>query len=206
MKLSKLIEGCKVINIRGDKDAEVESITSDSRNVIKGSLFIAVEGIFTDGHSYIGKAIEQDATVVVFDKPLIEEYFSRVTLFRSEDSSEALAQIASEWFGNPSQLIKLVGVTGTNGKTTIATLIYRIFRLSGYPSGLLSTVGNYVNDEFYQTTHTTLDPISLNSYLRKMVDAGCEYAFMEVRSEEHTSELQSRPHLVCRLLLEKKKT
>lgn len=182
MKLSKLIEGCKVINIRGDKDAEVESITSDSRNVVKGSLFIAVEGIFTDGHSYIGKAIEQDATVVVFDKPLIEEYFSRVTYVQVEDSSEALAQIASEWFGNPSQLIKLVGVTGTNGKTTIATLLYRIFRLSGYPSGLLSTVGNYVNDEFYQTTHTTLDPISLNSYLKKMVDAGCEYAFMEVSS------------------------
>src|SRR5690554_2333950 len=182
MKLSKLIEGCKVINIRGDKDAEVESITSDSRNVVKGSLFIAVEGIFTDGHSYIGKAIEQDATVVVFDKPLIEEYFSRVTYVQVEESSEALAQIASEWFGNPSQLIKLVGFTGTNGKTTIATLLYRIFTLSGYPSGLLSTVGNYVNDEFYQTTHITLDPISLNSYLRKMVDAGCQYAFMEVSS------------------------
>src|SRR5690554_4605397 len=182
MKLSKLIEGCKVINIRGDKDAEVESITSDSRNVIKGSLFIAVEGIFTDGHSYIGKAIEQDATVVVFDKPLIEEYFSRVTYVQVEESSEALAQIASEWFGNPSQLIKLVGVTGTNGKTTIATLLYRMFSLLGYPAGLISTVGNYVNDEFYLTTHTTPDPITINSFLRKMVDAGCEYAFMEVSS------------------------
>ncbi|MDD2298712.1 MAG: UDP-N-acetylmuramoyl-L-alanyl-D-glutamate--2,6-diaminopimelate ligase [Fermentimonas sp.] len=182
MKLSKLIEGCKIINIRGDKEAEVESITSDSRNVSKGSLFIAVEGIFTDGHSYIGKAIEQEATVVVYDKPLIEEYFSRVTYVQVEDSSVALALIASEWYGNPSKQVKLVGVTGTNGKTTIATLLYRIFKLSGYPSGLLSTVGNYVNDDFYSTTHTTVDPITLNSYLRKMVDAGCEYAFMEVSS------------------------
>src|SRR5690554_4648004 len=182
MKLSKLIERCKVINIRGDKETEVESITSDSRNVDKGSLFVAVEGIFTDGHSYIGKAIEQEASVVVYDKPLIEEYFSRVTYVQVEDSTVALALIASEWFGNPSNQIKLVGVTGTNGKTTIATLLYRMFKLSGYPSGLLSTVGNYVNDNFYSTTHTTLDPITLNSYLRKMVDAGCEYAFMEVSS------------------------
>lgn len=182
MKLSKLIEKCKVINFRGDMDTEIESITSDSRNVSKGSLFIAVEGIFTDGHSYIGKAIEQEAVVVVYDKPLIEEYFSRITYIQVEDSSVALAQIASEWYGNPSHHIKLVGVTGTNGKTTIATLLYRMFKLSGYPSGLLSTVGNYVNDDFYATTHTTLDPISLNSYLSKMVDAGCEYAFMEVSS------------------------
>ncbi len=182
MKLSKLIEGCKVLNIRGDKDVEVESITSDSRNVNKRSLFIAVEGIFTDGHSYIGKAIEQDASVVVYDKPLIEEYFSRVTYVQVENSSVALAQIASQWFGNPSQQIKLVGVTGTNGKTTIATLLYKMFQLSGYPSGLLSTVGNYVNDDFYPTTFTTPDAITINSYLRKMVDAGCEYAFMEVSS------------------------
>ncbi|MDD4776942.1 MAG: UDP-N-acetylmuramoyl-L-alanyl-D-glutamate--2,6-diaminopimelate ligase [Fermentimonas sp.] len=182
MKLSELLKGCKVINIRGDKETEVESITSDSRNVSKGSLFVAVEGIFTDGHSYIGKAIEQEASVVVYDKPLIEEYFSRVTYVQVEDSSAALALIASEWFGNPSNHIKLVGVTGTNGKTTIATLLYRLFKLSGYPSGLLSTVGNYVNDDFYSTTHTTLDPITLNSYLRKMVDAGCEFAFMEVSS------------------------
>ncbi len=182
MKLSELIENCKVLNIHGDKEAEVKSITSDSRSVSRGSLFVAVEGIFTDGHSYIGKAIEQEVLVVVYDKPLIEEYFSRVTYVQVEDSSVALALIASKWYGDPSQHIKLLGITGTNGKTTIASSIYRMFKLLGYPSGLLSTVGNYVNDDFYATTHTTLDPITLNNYLRKMVDAGCEFAFMEVSS------------------------
>ena len=182
MKLSKLLERCKVISIKGDEDVEVSSITSDSRTVDKGSLFIAVEGIFTDGHSYIGKAIEQDVAVVVYDKPLIDEYFSRVTYVLVENSADALAQIASEWYGNPSSELKLVGVTGTNGKTTIATLLYNMFRMLGYPAGLISTVGNYVDGEFFATTHTTPDSITINSYLRKMVDAGCEYAFMEVSS------------------------
>ena len=182
MKLGKLLEKCKVISIKGDEDVEVLSITSDSRTVDKGSLFIAVEGIFTDGHSYLGKAIEQDVAVVVYDKPLIDEYFSRVTYVQVENSADALAQIASEWYGNPSSELKLVGVTGTNGKTTIATLLYNMFRMLGYPAGLISTVGNYVDDEFFATTHTTPDSITINSYLRKMVDAGCEYAFMEVSS------------------------
>ena len=182
MKLGQLLEKCKVISIKGDEDVEVLSITSDSRTVDKGSLFIAVEGIFTDGHSYLGKAIEQDVAVVVYDKPLIDEYFSRVTYVQVENSADALAQIASEWYGNPSSELKLVGVTGTNGKTTIATLLYNMFRMLGYPAGLISTVGNYVDDEFFATTHTTPDSITINSYLRKMVDAGCEYAFMEVSS------------------------
>ena len=182
MKLGQLLEKCKVISIKGDEDVEVLSITSDSRSVDKGSLFIAVEGIFTDGHSYLGKAIEQDVAVVVYDKPLIDEYFSRVTYVQVENSADALAQIASEWYGNPSSELKLVGVTGTNGKTTIATLLYNTFRMLGFPAGLISTVGNYVDDEFFATTHTTPDSITINSYLRKMVDAGCEYAFMEVSS------------------------
>lgn len=182
MKLAQLIEKCNVVAVKGDKDAEITSVTSDSRTVKPGSLFIAVEGICTDGHAYIGKAIEQDAAVVVYDKPMIEEYFSRVTYVQVENSAIALATIASEWFGNPSEHLKLVGVTGTNGKTTIATLLQNLFRKLGYPSGLLSTVANYVNDTSYPTTHTTLDPITLNSFLRKMVDAGCEYAFMEVSS------------------------
>lgn len=182
MNLSKLIESCDIVALRGNSETEVASITSDSRTVTPDSLFIAVEGIFTDGHSYIGKAIEKGATVVVYDKPMIEEYFSRVTYIQVKQSAIALARIASAWYGNPSALLKLTGVTGTNGKTTIATLLYDTFRRLGYPAGLLSTVGNYVNGERYATTHTTLDPITLNSYLRKMVDAGCEYAFMEVSS------------------------
>ena len=182
MQLSKLIEKCKIVAIHGEKDVDVESIASDSRQVQQGSLFVAVEGITTDGHDYIGKAIEQDVLVVVYDKPMFEEYFSRVTYVQVENSSIALAQIASVWFGNPSEQLKLVGVTGTNGKTTIATLLHRMFRALGYGAGLLSTVANYVNDESYPTTHTTLDPITLHSFLRKMADAGCEYAFMEVSS------------------------
>lgn len=182
MKLKKLIEKCNIIAIRGNEEAEVTAITSDSRTVTQGSLFIAVEGIFTDGHAYIGKAIEQGVAVVVYDKPMIEEYFSKVTYVQVEDSTVALALIASEWFGNPSEQLQLVGVTGTNGKTTIATLLYKMFRYLGYPAGLLSTVANYVNEDRYETTHTTVDPITLNSYLRKMVDAGCGHAFMEVSS------------------------
>ncbi|MEA4950556.1 MAG: UDP-N-acetylmuramoyl-L-alanyl-D-glutamate--2,6-diaminopimelate ligase [Petrimonas sp.] len=182
MKLSQLTERCKIVAIHGEENVEVESITSDSRQVQKGSLFIAVEGINTDGHDYIAKAIEQDVLVVVYDKPMFEEYFSRVTYVQVENSAVALAQIASVWYGNPSEQLKLVGVTGTNGKTTVATLLYRMFRTLGYGAGLLSTVTNCVNDDSYPTTHTTLDPITLNSLLRKMVDAGCEYAFMEVSS------------------------
>jgi UDP-N-acetylmuramoyl-L-alanyl-D-glutamate--2,6-diaminopimelate ligase len=182
MKLTKIVEKCTLIALRGNEEAEVTSVTSDSRSVQPGSLFIAVEGICTDGHAYIGKAIEQGATVVVYDKPMIEEYFSRVTYIQVENSAEALALIASEWYGNPSQQLKLVGVTGTNGKTTIATLLYKMLRSMGYPAGLLSTVANYVNDDYYPTTHTTPDPITVNGLLRKMVDAGCEHAFMEVSS------------------------
>lgn len=182
MKLSQLTERCEIVAVHGEENVEVESITSDSRQVRKGSLFIAVEGINTDGHDYIAKAIEQDVLVVVYDKPMFEEYFSRVTYVQVESSAVALAQIASVWYGNPSEQLKLVGVTGTNGKTTVATLLYKMFRTLGYSAGLLSTVTNCVNDDCYSTTHTTLDPITLNSFLRKMVDAGCEYAFMEVSS------------------------
>lgn len=182
MELKHLINRCKVVAVKGEENPIISSITSDSRQVTQGSLFIAVEGICTDGHAYIGKAIEQGATAVVYDKPMIEEYFSRVTYIQVENSAVALAEIAASWYGNPSESLQLVGVTGTNGKTTIATLLYRMFQVQGYGAGLLSTVCNYINDEKYPTTHTTLDPISLNHYLRKMVDAGCSHAFMEVSS------------------------
>jgi UDP-N-acetylmuramoyl-L-alanyl-D-glutamate--2,6-diaminopimelate ligase len=182
MQLRELISNLKIIQTRGNLDIEITNITSDSRTVQHGSLFVAVEGIRTDGHAYIGKAIEQHAAVVVYDKPMMDEYFSRTTYIQVENSSVALAEIAVKWFGNPSEQLKLVGVTGTNGKTTIATLLYKTFRTLGYPAGLLSTVANYVNDEEFPTTHTTLEPIQLNALLRKMVDSGCEYAFMEVSS------------------------
>lgn len=182
MTLGKLIEKCDVVAFRGEHDTTITSVTSDSRTVVAGSLFIAVEGICTDGHAYIGKAIEQGAVAVVYDKPMIEEYFSRVAYVQVENSAIALARIASEWYGNPSEKLKLVGVTGTNGKTTVATLLYQLFRHAGYAAGLLSTVANYVNDEKFVTTHTTLDPLALNNLLDKMVKAGCSHAFMEVSS------------------------
>ena len=182
MKLNDLLSGVKIVAVKGKEDVDVAGISADSREIEPGFLFVAVEGIFTDGHAYIGKAIEEEASVIVYDKPMIEEFFSRATYVQVENSAVALAEIASKWFGEPSKHLKLVGVTGTNGKTTVATLLYRMFRAFDYGVGLLSTVNNYINEEVFPTTHTTLDPIHLNSMLRKMVDAGCEYAFMEVSS------------------------
>ncbi len=182
MKLDKLLQNTKVVSKHGDMNIHVKDICSDSRKVESGFLFVAVAGICTDGHDYISKAIEQGATVVVYDKVMIEEYFQRVTYIQVENSAKALAEIAATWYGNPSSKLKLIGVTGTNGKTTIATLLYDTVRKLGYPAGLFSTVCNYVNDEAFPTSLTTLDTLSLNQLMRKMVDAGCEYAFMEVSS------------------------
>ncbi len=182
MELSNLLQNTKVISTHGNLNVSVKSICSDSRKVESGFLFVAVAGICTDGHDYISKAIEQGATVVVYDKAMIEEYFQRVTYIQVENSAKALAEIAATWYGNPSSKLKLIGITGTNGKTTIATLLYNTVRKLGYSAGLFSTVCNYINDEAYPTTLTTLDTISLNKLMRKMVDAGCEYAFMEVSS------------------------
>ena len=182
MKLDKLLQNTKVISKHGDMNIHVKDICSDSRKVEPGFLFVAVAGICTDGHDYISKAIEQGATVVVYDKVMIEEYFQRVTYIQVENSAKALAEIAATWYGNPSSKLKLIGVTGTNGKTTIATLLYDTVRKLGYSAGLFSTVCNYVNDEAFPTSLTTLDTLSLNRLMRKMVDVGCEYAFMEVSS------------------------
>ena len=182
MELNQLLRNTKIISVHGDRDIDVKEICSDSRQVEPGFLFVAVAGICTDGHDYISKAIEKGATVVVYDKAMIEEYFSRVTYIQVEDSAKALAEIAAAWYDYPSKQLQLVGITGTNGKTTVATLLYNTVRKLGFAAGLLSTVCNYVNDEAYPTSLTTLDAISLNKYLRKMVDAGCEYAFMEVSS------------------------
>ncbi|MDR2472531.1 MAG: UDP-N-acetylmuramoyl-L-alanyl-D-glutamate--2,6-diaminopimelate ligase [Tannerella sp.] len=158
---------------------EITDVISDSRKVSAGSLFVAVRGVNLDGHDFIEKAVDQGAVTVVCEKALS----SREGLFIIvKDSSDALGRIAAAWYGNPSRRLKLVGVTGTNGKTTIATLLYNMFRKLGYKAGLLSTVCNYVDDEAVPTTHTTPDALTINGLLAKMVDAGCEYAFMEVSS------------------------
>ncbi len=190
MKLSTLLErvSCTLGGAR-QKDAEIESIEQDSRQVKAGSLFVAVRGTNVDGHSFIAKAIGSGATAVVCDRQWADtdegkaiDAQSAVTLVIVDDCNLALALLASAWNGYPSEQLTLVGVTGTNGKTTIATLLYKLFTKLGYPCGLLSTVCNYVIDRAVPATHTTPDPLELNDLLRQMVDEGCAYAFMEVSS------------------------
>lgn len=183
MKLQDLLLNIQpsILSISGDQDFNALGITSDSRKVQKDFVFVAVQGVQINGKEFVGKAIEQGAKVIVFDGELQAEDKS-VVYVQVADAADVLGKIASAWYGYPSEKLKLVGVTGTNGKTTTATLLYNMFRKLGYGAGLLSTVCNYVNETEYAATHTTPDPITLNELLSKMVDAGCEYAFMEVSS------------------------
>ena len=178
--LREILESVKTSSVHGNLDVEICGITSDSRKVAPGMLFVAVRGVNVDGHNYISAAISAGATAIVAED--YREDCEGVTYVSVENSAIALGFIASAWYDNPSQKIKLVGVTGTNGKTTIATLIYEMARLMGYKAGLLSTVVNYVDTEAVASTHPTPDPIELNELLHRMVEAGCEYAAMEVSS------------------------
>ena len=181
MKLSKLLTNVKPIACKGDVDIEIKGVNIDSRKIENGHLFIAMKGTQVDGHKFISKAIELGAvTILLEDMP--EELDDKVTYIQVASTEEDAGKVATMFYGDPSHKLKLVGVTGTNGKTTIATLLYRMFREFGYKVGLLSTVCNYINDEEYPASHTTPDPIELNCLLAKMVDEGCEYAFMECSS------------------------
>ena len=181
MKLKDILTNCNLLELVGEKDRDIEAIAFDSRKVAQGTMFFAVRGTQVDGHDYIGKAVESGATAVVCET-LPKEIEENVTYIQVENSAYALGVAASNFFGNPSEKLCLVGVTGTNGKTTIATLLYRLFTDAGYPSGLLSTIENIIGREVIPSTHTTPDPIELNTLLHKMVEKGCEYAFMEVSS------------------------
>lgn len=181
MKLSVLIEAIKEKVILGGLNIDIFGLDSDSRKIEKGHLFVAVKGTANDGHEYINKAIEQGATAVVCED-MPSQMEDSVTYIQVKNSADALGKLAAQWYGNPSDRLTLVGVTGTNGKTTIATLLYDLFRKLGYKTGLLSTVCNYVDDKAVPATHTTPDPISLNMLLAEMVEAGCTHAFMEVSS------------------------
>lgn len=181
MKLSVLIEAIKEKVIHGGLNIDIFGLDSDSRKIEKGHLFVAVKGTANDGHEYINKAIEQGATAVVCED-MPSQMEDSVTYIQVKNSADALGKLAAQWYGNPSDRLTLVGVTGTNGKTTIATLLYDLFRKLGYKTGLLSTVCNYVDDKAVPATHTTPDPISLNMLLAEMVKAGCTHAFMEVSS------------------------
>lgn len=181
MKLQVLLKNVDILEIKGNDDIEVSNIQTDSRKSENNSLFIAIKGVQVDGHQYITNAIQLGAKVVVFEED-IDTSETGITYVKVKHTAEAAGIIATTWFGNPSQKLKLVGVTGTNGKTTTATLLYDVFRRLGYKVGLLSTVANYIDGTVYHATHTTPDPLSLNEMLSKMVDMGCEYAFMEVSS------------------------
>ena len=181
MKLKDTLTNCNLLEIVGEKDVEILGITFDSRKVEPGTMFFAVKGTQVDGHDYIAKAIEQGATAVVCEK-LPKTKAEGVTYIQVANSAYVLGVAASNFFGNPSEKLRLVGVTGTNGKTTIATLLYRLFTDAGYHCGLLSTIENIVKREVIPSTHTTPDPIELNTLLQQMVEQGCEYAFMEVSS------------------------
>ena len=185
MKLSELIKNCGVIACNGGTDLEISAVCNDSRKVVPGSLFIAVNGCGNDGREYIGKAIENGAAAVLYeDAPGVSMQLAgtQVTFVTVSDSRKAVALVADRFYGHPSGALKLVGITGTNGKTTTVTLLYRMFRSMGYECGLLSTIANYVGSERTETSNTTSDPVTINALLRRMVDAGCEYCFMEVSS------------------------
>ncbi len=181
LKLSRLLEDIKPLEVIGDTDKNIIGVHSDSRKVEKDSLFVAVRGVTTDGHKYIPVVASTHVGAIVCEE-LPTSLEKGITYIKVADSAEALGLLASAWYGHPSTKLKLVGVTGTNGKTTTATLLYEMAKLEGYKAGLLSTVCNYIQDKAIPTTHTTPDPITLNELLAEMVEAGCDYAFMEVSS------------------------
>jgi UDP-N-acetylmuramoyl-L-alanyl-D-glutamate--2,6-diaminopimelate ligase len=181
MKIEDILKGIEIVSLSEGINRVIENIEFDSRRVTAGSLFVAVNGYSSDGHDFIDKALLAGATAVICEK-LPENPDKSVTWIRTADSSKALGFAASNFFGNPSSSLKLIGVTGTNGKTTIATLLYRMFIQLGYKCGLFSTVCNFINGKELPATHTTPDPVQLNSILSDMVTEGCDYVFMEVSS------------------------
>jgi len=183
MLLSDLLKHIEVIQVLGDCHLTINQIQSDSRKVSEGDVFVAQAGTSVDGHTFIEQCIEKGAAVIVLDNPQYMPTISTSTTYvLVKNSDEALGKMAHYWYGEPTKHLRLVGVTGTNGKTTTATLLYRLFKAMGNKVGLLSTVVNYVDDEAIPATHTTPDALSLNALLAQMVAAGCTYAFMEVSS------------------------
>ena len=188
MRLDRIIRNTGGIFTAGDSAAEIDSICCDSRKVTRGSLFVAVKGFAADGHEYISRAIGKGARAVVYEDQELTDFqtsamaLEGVALIKVESSRKALAIMAANFYDNPSEKLTLVGITGTNGKTTTVTLLYRMFMALGYNCGLLSTIANYVGTKGTEAVNTTSDPITINSLLSEMVNAGCEYCFMEVSS------------------------
>ncbi len=181
MKLSELLKDIQPLSIVGNADVDVTGVNIDSRRVKDGHLFVAMKGTQVDGHKFIPKAIELGAKAILCED-LPEDKAEGITFVQVESTEDVVGKVATLFYGDPSKKLTLVGVTGTNGKTTIATLLYNMFRKFGYKCGLLSTVCNYIDGEAIPADHTTPDPIELNALLSKMVEAGCQYAFMECSS------------------------
>ena len=181
MKLNELIKGLPVLAVEGNQDIDIANVQIDSRKIENGSMFIAMRGTSVDGHAFIGKAVELGAKAILCEE-FPEEIYPEVTYIKVESCEKCVGPVATCFYGNPSSKVKLIGVTGTNGKTTIATLLYEMFRKMGYKCGLLSTVCNYIDGEPIPASHTTPDAITLNALLGRMADEGCCYVFMECSS------------------------
>ena len=182
MKLSDILKKVVVEASIGDLNRDITGVNMDSRQVEAGDLFVAVKGTQTDGHAYIGKAIELGAKAILMSDELPAEPAEGVAYVRVADTEDAVGKVATQFYGDPTGKLKLVGVTGTNGKTTIATVLYNMFRSFGYKCGLCSTVCNFIDGRAIEASHTTPDPITLNRLLAQMAEEGCEYAFMECSS------------------------
>ena len=180
-KLKNILANIQAVNTLGNSDIEIDALYFDSREVLKNSLFIATRGTQVDGHTYINKAIELGATAIICEEFPVETNAS-VCYIKVENSQTTLGLLASAWYHHPSKKLKLIGVTGTNGKTTIATLQYELFTQLGYHTGLISTIENKINDNTIASTHTTPDALSINKLLNDMVENGCSHCFMEVSS------------------------
>lgn len=186
MTIREIIEGCGTMQTAGSLETQIKAVTDDSRKVSEGTMFVAVKGFASDGHSYIGSAVEKGASAIVYEDAAALEAAGplrpEVTYVRVSSSRHAIAIIAGNFYGNPSRKLTLVGITGTNGKTTTVTLLYHLFRSLGYECGLLSTIANYVGTRESEAVNTTSDPLTINSLLAEMVETGCQYCFMEVSS------------------------
>ena len=181
MILSQLLQVIRPLQVIGSTETDITEIAIDSRQVLQGYLFVAVPGTLVDGHQFIGNAISQGARAIVCEH-LPENLNEQVTYVTVESTEQVVGPLAHQFFGRPTEILDLIGVTGTNGKTTIATLLYKMFRQMGYHCGLISTVCNYIDEQAFPTAHTTPDPITLNRLLGRMASEGCKYAFMEVSS------------------------
>lgn len=211
MKLKTVIKECGAIEVRGDRNLDIAALCNDSRKVTPGSLFVAVKGHDADGQRFIADALAAGAKAIAYeDDAVLDEQLAlagvkaeELALVKVADSRHAVARMADNFYGHPSGRLTLVGITGTNGKTTTVTLLYHLFRLLGYPCGLLSTIANYIGSRRLETLNTTADPITLNTLLREMVEAGCEYCFMEVSSigleQERVSGLEFRAAIFSNL-------